>query len=563
MAQVVAEKALSHELLPLEIFSPDADPLSPERQAAWIWTFLAIGVALRVVRYTLRFPLWEDECMLSASLLDRSYLDLLYPLDYDQVCPIGFLWTQLTVVKLLGFTEYSLRLIPFLCSLASLFLFRHAAGRVLRGTALVLAVGIFAVAYPMIRYTAEAKPYGCDLFLGLAMFALLVEWLRRPAENRWLWAMALLIGPAVWFSYPAVFVGGGLSLVVVYVLWSSGRRGWLPWIVYNLILVGSFAGVMMLSRMAVGEGNQTRMLECWTDTFPPLTRPLELLAWLCTTHAGSMLSYPLGGPNGGSSLTFFCCVIGIAALARRRQRLLLLVMLAPLALNLVAAALHRFPYGGHMRMTLYWGHVFCMLAAVGMAAAIRWLGNRNPEPQPQNPLPCNRPLALVLWLLLVLAAGLLFRDLSHPYKSSTTLRAREFARWFWPGLAANSELVCAHTDLKEDLSPGTYDYGWSCLYLCNQRIYSPRHVRGKEPQWDRVSADRPLRCVVYRSTAFERSARPLDEWVGRMQGRYQLISRDTFPFAVYDKWEGEHRTTDFIEVFKFVPRKEVASPASK
>jgi hypothetical protein len=450
-----------------------------------------------------------------------------------------------------------------LCGMASLFLFRHVAGRLLRGAALVLAVGIFAVAYPMIRYTAEAKPYGCDLFLGLAMFALVIEWLRRPGEIRWLWMLAALAGPALWFSFPAVFVGGGLSLAVGCTLWLHRGRGWRPWVVCNLILVGAFAGVMMLNRTAVGHANQTRMMECWTDTFPPLSHPLQLLAWLYTTHTGGMLGYPVGGPSGGSTLTFFCCVAGIAVLVRRRQWLLLLAMFAPLALNFAAAALHRFPYGGHMRMTLYWGHVFCLLAAVGLVAGIRWmsdLATRARSSRFRSSILSfqSRPLAIVLSLLLLLAAAVLFRDLSHPYKSTTTLRARDFARWFWSDLAQNSELVCVRTDLKEDVSPGTYDYGWSCLYLCNQRIYSPRHARGERPQWDRVSADWPLRCVMFRSSAFERDSHPLERWLEGMRERYQLVSRDTFPFAVYNKWDREHQTTDVIEVFKFVPRTESA-----
>jgi hypothetical protein len=543
--------------LPLEDPLPGTDPFLPKPQAQWILAFLAIGVALRLVRYLVRFPLWEDECLLSSNYLDRGYLDLLRPLDYYQVCPPGFLWGQLTVVRLLGFTEYALRLIPFLCGMASLFLFRRVAGRLLRGTALVLAVGIFAVGYPMVRYTAEAKPYGCDLFLALAMLAMVVEWLRRPGEDRWLWWLAALIGPILWYSYPAVFVGGGLSLAMACALWRSGRRGWKPWAVYNLALVISFAGLMAVNHMAVDNATQTRMVGEWTDAFPPLTEPLKLLAWLFTTHAGGMLGYPAGGPHGGSALTLVCCIAGVAVLARLRQGVLLMMFLAPLGLNFAAAALHRFPYGGHVRMTLYLGPVFCMLAGLGLAAAIRRFGGpgRNVSNPGLQPLfSQNRPLAVTLTVLMVLGACGMLRDLMHPYKSTTTLRARDFARWFWSDAAQNSELVCVHTDLKEDVSPGTFDYGWSCLYLCNQRIYSPRHARGEPPQWDRVSAEWPLRCVVFRSSIEERDTRPLDRWLAKMQSRYQLVSRDTFPFAAYDKWDRTHRTTDLIEVFKFVPR---------
>ena len=219
----------------------------PPAEAWWLWTFLAIGLTLRLVRYLLRFPLWEDEAMLSANFLDRGYRELLQPLNYCQVAPPLFLWGQLAVVRLLGFSEWTLRLVPFLAGMASLLLFRHVAGRLLRGTALVLAVAIFAVSFPMTRYAAEAKPYGCDLCLALVMLALAVEWLRRPDQSRWFWALAVLVGPAVGYSFPAMFVAGGISLVSGYVLWKERKEsgGWQclapGWSITSSWLQASFA----------------------------------------------------------------------------------------------------------------------------------------------------------------------------------------------------------------------------------------------------------------------------------------------------------------------------------
>jgi hypothetical protein len=537
----------SPRLVPLDVFPPGTDPLSPQRQVQWIWAFLAIGVAMRLARYLLRFPLWEDECMLSCNYFERDYLGLLQPLRYYQVAPPLFLWAQLTMVKLLGFTEYALRLIPFLCAVGGLFLFRHVAGRLLRGTALVLAVGLFAVSYPMIRYTAEAKPYGCDLFLALAMIALLVEWLRRPEENRWLWALAAIIGPAVGYSFPAVFVGGAISLVAAGVLWTSGqRRGWVPWAVFNLVLVGSVVALIYFKRQAVGSVNEQVHLDYWVYTFPPLSEPLEFLGWLATIHTGGMLGYPVGGDNWASTLSFVCSAVGIGLLARRRQWALLAICVMPLALNFAAAALHQFPYGGHMRMSLYMGSVFCLLISLGATAWLAWHAARRSS--------AAAPLRIVLGLLVLVAAGTLLHDIAHPYKSGTTLRARDFARWFWHDLAQDSELVCLQTDLKEDASPGTFPWGWSSLYLCNQRIYSPRHARGEPPQLNRVSAEWPLRCVLYRSGTQERDATAVERWLARKQADYRLVARDKYPFPIYDKHELSRGEVDYIEVFKFVPR---------
>jgi hypothetical protein len=503
-------------------------------------------LAARLVRYLLRFPLWEDEAMLSANFLDRGYLDLLRPLRYQQVAPTLFLWGQLTVVKLLGFSEYTLRLLPLLCSLASLFLFRRLAGLLLRGTAVVAAFGLFAVAYPPIRYTAEAKPYGGDLLLALLMLWLLLRWLRSPGQRRWLWALAALIAPAVGFSYPAIFVGGGVSLVVGYVLWTTGCRGWRPWIVFNLLLAGSFLAVLIVSRTAVGALNETLMLNTWHNTFPPLAHPLELAGWFISTHAGSMMGYPVGGPGGGSTLSFLLALVGLGLLVRRRQRLLVAVLLPPLGLNLAAAALHRFPYGEHMRFALYSAAAFCVCIALGVTAAVSWLARRRVQP--------SRALSAVLAVFVLIACGSIVHDLTRPYKSELTLRARDFAQWFWFDLAHQSELVCLHTDLKTNFTPNTFAFGWSALYLCNQRIYSPRHARGEPPHLERVSAERPLRCVLFRDKEQDPDTTAVDHWLVQMQRRYKLISRDTWEMPIYGKWNAPPDSIpNYIEVFKFVP----------
>jgi hypothetical protein len=424
------------------------------------------------------------------------------------------------------------------------------AGRLVRGTALVVAVGLFAVSYPTIRYTAEAKPYGCDLFLALVMLTLLVEWLHRPEQSRWLWVLAAMIAPTVGFSYPSVFVAGSVSLIVGYSLWRGGRHGWIAWATYNVLLLAAFAVSVHFSGKAVGRENQKFQEDYWVaEAFPPVTQPLKLVPWFFQVHSGSMLAYPGGGPGGGSTVAFLLCIAGTVVLAGRRHGLLAALCFLPLALNFTAAAMHRFPYGSHMRMSLYSAGAFCLLMGLGAAAAVRlhrkW----------RLPILWNiHPVSVVLVGLAIFAACLGLRDVTHPYKSGTTLRAREFARWFWSDLANDAELVCLETDLKQDLSPGTYQWGWSALYLCNQRIYSPRHARGESPRWDEISAEHPLRCSLFRSAIEERDDRPLAGWLDEMKSRYRLVAHDRYPFPIGDHRDIQTRTVDFIEVFRFVPK---------
>ena len=75
-----------------------------------------------------------------------------------------------------------------------------------------------------------------------------------------------------------------------------------------------------------------------------------------------MLAYPYGGNNFGSTLTTILVVAGCIRMARRRaRRPLLFLLLGPLPVALVAAALHRYPYGTSARVMLYMAPAFCLL----------------------------------------------------------------------------------------------------------------------------------------------------------------------------------------------------------
>ncbi len=532
---------------PLDLLAPKSDPLADDRANRWAWTFVLLGIAIRTIRYALRFPLWEDECFLSANLLDRGYADLMGGLDYAQVCPLLFLWVQRAMVGLLGFHEYSLRLFPFLCGLGSLLVFRHLAGRLLRGSALVLAVAIFAVSYPMIRYSAEAKQYSSDLLVGLLMLALAVEWWRRPERRGWLWALAAVMPLAVGISFPAVFVGGGLGLFVALVLWKTrDRRGWVPWAVYGLVLAASFAGSFALSAGSQSATTLEFMQDCWRAGFPPLSKPLELVRWLIVTHSSDLVAYPFGGHNGGSTLTLVACAAGVVVLVRRRQWPLAVLCLAPLALNFAAAAIHRYPYGQMVKFQFHLALAFCILAAIGAATLLS-------RPRKGRPVR-TAPLTIALALLVAFGAGSAVRDVLSPAKSSTVERARDFARWFWFTTQFDGEVACLKTDLKRSFSPRSFERGLSAMYLCNQRIYSPRHARGEPPRWDRVAAERPLRCVEYRDASQPYDRQRRDAWLQAMKARYDLVAVDRYPFVLGDRTDAPPRELDYLDVYKFVPK---------
>src|SRR5437762_4040687 len=124
---------------------------------------IAVGVIARLGRYFLQFPVWGDESFICLNLLDRDFLGLTRALEYQQVSPVLFLWAELIVTRLLGFSELAMRLLPMLAALLSLGLFWRLAWSTVSPPAAMFAVGMLAASHSAIVTSTFVKSYSCDL----------------------------------------------------------------------------------------------------------------------------------------------------------------------------------------------------------------------------------------------------------------------------------------------------------------------------------------------------------------------------------------------------------------
>jgi hypothetical protein len=513
----------------------------------WVLAFVILGVAARCVRYFLRFPLWEDECFLCTNLIDRDFAGLLDPLNYHQAAPVLFLWLQLVVSKIFGFHEMSLRLVSFVAGIGSIFLFWRLVRQCLSGTPQLLAMAVFSVTYATIRYSAEAKPYGLDLFVALVLVSFTVNWIARPRRSTWLWALAAAIPLAVGLSYGAVLLGGGLCLALAWVIWRQRRWESLgAWVAYTIGFLAGFGVFYLICIHNQEAGDLEAMRVMWREHFPPLTSIGEFAYWMLHTHTGDIIAYPAGGSPHQSALSALCWFAALGALAFRRQWTVLVLCLAPLAVHFTAALLQRYPYGGHIRLNLYMAPWMCMLIGYGLTVLLAPVARRGWRIDPW--------LHAVVAGLALVGVATVVRDLASPYKNVSDERMRAFAEWFWYNAEFEGEAACVRTDLGRTFSPETFhELSFSAEYLCNQRIYSPRHAAQEPIHWERISAKHPLRCVLYRSPQFPFDEAALHSWLDEMEKDYALESRETFPL-VRLKNTGRPTGVDYLEIFRFVPR---------
>jgi hypothetical protein len=465
-------------------------------------------------------------------------------LAYHQVAPPGYLWIQLTIVKLFGFSEQSLRAFSLITGIGGLFVFRHLAGRLSTGLPYLCAVAVFSVAYPAIRYSSEAKPYGSDLFVGLVLMTLFVEWRSSGGLAKWLRWLIAITPLAIFLSFPAVFVMGGIFLTTLWTAYLERRKDCLlALLVFGTVIIASFFCLQLATRAMV-HADLEEMRRCWQNAFPPLNNPGESFLWLISALMGPVTQFPVGGVRGGSTATFVCCVIAAMCLRKNRRGDLIILFTAPLALNLIAAALHRYPFGDQVRFTIYHAAAICFLAGLGGACVIGWLSQKYEN---------RRIISASLIVLMAIGSATMLRDFHRPYKSQDILRARSFAQWFWFDKAYDAELVCLKTDWGLEFSRKTFSQGTSSLYLCNQRIYSPRHRRGQEADLDKLTAEHPLRCALFRNPNIDFDQAEFDQWMASMQETYALRSHEKYPFPVFHK-DREFRETVYVDLYEFVPK---------
>jgi hypothetical protein len=456
----------------------------------WLVVLVTVGVAWRLLRYFLRFPIWGDEAFICLNFVDRGYLDMMRRLNPLQIVPILYLWPEMTVYRWIGDSELAMRLLSLLAGLGSLVLFWKLCKQFLTPLACTLAVGILAVSYFPVRHSCEVKPYAFDLFFALAMLVPAVMWLQQPGRLRYLVFLVAIVPIAMAASYPSVFVAGAISLVLLPQMW---REGWKPrmlFVAYNLLMISAFtAHFLVVGRQQIGPvggAAQVTLTKYWAPSFPP-SRAIEWPLWLLDIHTGDLLAYPIGGSSFGSTATTLLCLAGIVLFWRQRRWEVLGLCLAPFALNLVAACVGKYPYGGVTRLCQHLAPGICLMAGTGAAWLLERLG-RTPALQVR----WTRIAGALLILVAVAGAA---RDLVKQHKTSDEAWARRVPRDLLDAAGPKVPLVVMND--PGGVKPTLLWY----LYRHRERI-----LWQATADWDALANSNEIWCLHYKDLQPERTA---------------------------------------------------------
>lgn len=88
-----------------------------------LYSITLLGISLAIYQFFYNRSLWNDEAALALNIIDKSFSQLLQPLDYKQVAPIAYLFVEKFLTLLMGKSEYALRifsLVAFILSILSM-----------------------------------------------------------------------------------------------------------------------------------------------------------------------------------------------------------------------------------------------------------------------------------------------------------------------------------------------------------------------------------------------------------------------------------------------------------
>lgn len=302
----------------------------------------------------------------------HSWSELIGPLDFSQAAPPCFLWLEKFFVQVLGDSDFVLRIVPFCAGIGSLFLFLLLARQVLSKNAVPIAVSLFAVSEPLVRYATEFKQYSTDVFFTLLFLYLLtrLEGVSLRTVSVLSIVMLAVVGP--WFSYPMMFVILSCVLAGFYL---AGKHSSKKHAVFWLMLSVGFAFSALvlckvsLSLLAAGASRDALMD---VRSVPP--HSFAAFSWFYH-KISEILFFPGGFAQLGIGPAALCFSIGFCQLRGRQALFVCAVMLAALSV-LISSWFSIYPLYG--RFLLFFTPLFLLFVAEGAIWLYELVGARAP-----------------------------------------------------------------------------------------------------------------------------------------------------------------------------------------
>jgi hypothetical protein len=281
------------------------------------------------------------------NIVNKSFPELLKPLDYNQVTPIGFLFIEKLSVQLFGNNEYILRMFPFLCGIISMYLFFKIAKHLLGKEAFLIALTLFSLSGYLISYSAEVKQYATDVTASLFLYVITVYFQSQRLKFTHIASFGIIGAIIIWFSHPSAFVLASIGICLS--LFSLKRKEWIRIvqlsIVFTIWLLSFAIFYLITFHNDTSTGNIENMQDAWAGNFTPFSpTSLSDIRWFISTFF-YIFKNPIGLHFAG--IATLTGIIGCTSMFSKDKAWFFL-LLSPVVITLIVSGFHLYPISGRL-----------------------------------------------------------------------------------------------------------------------------------------------------------------------------------------------------------------------
>ena len=344
----------------------------PVLYRAAVLAIVVAGACLRLIGIA-SMNLWVDEAVI-ANLAARGEMAefLSYP---GTVRPLGFLYLQHGLLSIHN-SEWTVRLLAWVPSLASLPLFVLASRLLLRSRAMqIAALGLFAANPWLIVYAKEFKAYSIESFLCLAMVVGMVGWERTQMRQYVRLFVVSSIGSVV-FGFGGAMIAPVLAGALA---WAQANAG-LPRRARSLgvLTLGLTGYVAVAAWLALRGSAEDPAMVVYHDGFAPWANAVQVPRWAFMNMSQALsqfssLQSPLAFGYGDGlyrMVSGMAAGVGLLGLIREKRLISSLALSVPLLIPLGAALLGKWSFGVE-RINLFMVPTILLLVCSGLDAAVR------------------------------------------------------------------------------------------------------------------------------------------------------------------------------------------------
>jgi len=278
---------------------------------------------------------------LALNIINKSFTDLVGRLDYAHMAPLSFLWALKFVNTVAGNSEFCFRLIPLMAGICSLTLYYFLACQIIKNRyGIIASTWLFAVAYNEILYSSQVKQYSLDVLAATVLIYTYCRIITKPLRPQAILLLTFVSVIAIFISYPAVFIIGGISIGLLV----NFRKIHLRFTIFFTGMVSLFFIIFYF--LVMKKQSNPYMLAAHIDAFAPHTFDLWYLKAVLEPFDAM-----LGRIRYLQYLLLFICIIGLFNYVRRGSKSWGITLISPVILALIVSWLHKYPFTG--RFLLY------------------------------------------------------------------------------------------------------------------------------------------------------------------------------------------------------------------